>query len=73
VFVPVPDLPDDDADPIRSYVWAAAALDIDLSTFRRTILPHVPVEHISAKRRGIRESVVRAVKQQRARQPSPVA
>jgi hypothetical protein len=51
-----------DADPLLSYAECAADLGVSLATFRRSVLPDLPVVEISARRRGIRRSALEARK-----------
>jgi hypothetical protein len=51
-----------DADPLLSYAECAADLGISLSTFKRYVLPDLPVVEITARRRGIRRSAHEARK-----------
>jgi hypothetical protein len=56
-----------DADPVLSFAYCAADLGVSLSTYRRSVLPEVPVVEISAQRRGVRRSDHEACKARRTR------
>jgi hypothetical protein len=66
----MPELLPEDDDPVRSFTYAAAALDIDISTFRRRYLPEIPIEVITERRRGVRQSVIESLKRGRTRAPA---
>lgn len=54
-------------DPIRSYRDAAKELDLSLITFRRRVLPQIPIVLMSPRRRGVRQSVIDAYKESQTR------
>jgi hypothetical protein len=57
----------EDTDPILTYVECAADYGVSLATFKRSILPDLPVVEITDRRRGIRRSDHEARKAQRTR------
>jgi hypothetical protein len=57
----------DDTDPVLSFAEVAADYGVSLATFKRSILPDLPVVEITDRRRGIRRSDHEARKARRTR------
>jgi hypothetical protein len=55
------------SDPVRTFRWCAADLGVHPSTWRRNVLPVIESVQVSAKRRGVRQSVHEAYKRSRTR------
>jgi hypothetical protein len=62
-----------DTDPVLSYSFMAADADVSLATFKRSILPHLPVMEVTNHRRGVRRSDWEAYKTRRTRAPRAAA
>jgi hypothetical protein len=60
----------DDTDPILSYAECAADYGVSIATFKRAILPHLPIVQITDRRRGIRRSDHEARKARCTRRPA---
>ena len=64
----------EDTDPVLSFGECAADYGVSLATFKRAILPDLPVVDITDRRRGVRRSDHEARKarrkRQRAKQPA---
>jgi hypothetical protein len=58
----------DDTDPLLSFAECAADYGVSLATFKRSILPDLPVVQITDRRRGIRRSDHEARKARRTRE-----
>ena len=58
-----------DTDPVLNYNFMAADADVSLATFKRQILPHLPVVEITEHRRGVLRSAWQAFKASRIRKP----
>jgi hypothetical protein len=58
----------DDTDPVLSFAECAADYGVSLATFKRSILPDLPVVEITDRRRGIRRSDHEARKARRTRE-----
>jgi len=59
-----------DNDPVLSFAECAADYGVSLATFKRSILPELPVVDISDRRKGVRRSDHEARKARRIIQPS---
>jgi hypothetical protein len=59
----------DDTDPVLSFAYCAADYGVSLATFKRSILPDLPVVEISDRRKGVRRSDHEARKARRTRKP----
>ena len=57
----------DDTDPVLSFAYCAADYGVSFATFKRSILPDLPVVEITDRRRGIRRSDHEARKTRRTR------
>ena len=58
----------EDTDPVLSFGECAADYGVSLATFKRAILPDLPVVDITDRRRGVRRSDHEARKARRTRQ-----
>jgi len=60
----------EDTDPVLSYAECAADYGVSIATFKRSILPDLPVVEITDRRRGIRRSDHEARKARCTRRPA---
>jgi len=62
-----------DTDPILTYNQMAADAGVSIATFKRAILPYLPVIAVTEHRRGVRRSDWQAYLQSRTRKPRAAA
>lgn len=58
-----------DTDPLLAYNFMAADAGVSLATFKRAILPFLPVVEVTEHRRGVRRSAWERHKTSRTRPP----
>jgi hypothetical protein len=58
-----------DTDPLLTFNFMAADAGVSLATFKRAILPHLPVVEVTEHRRGVHRSDWRVYLASRTRGP----
>jgi hypothetical protein len=62
-----------DTDPILNFNFMAAEAGLSLASFKRDLLPHLPVVALTEHRRGVRRSDWLALLESRTREPGAPA